>query len=113
MKLNARSTMRTLLFAVSALVCSAALAHSDDVEGVVDRIDNKAKSFVIKGQTIYVDADTKYDDGLTRFEDIKIGDRLEVDVHEKNGRKVAHEIDREPTNAYSSGVAPGKVSFAR
>ncbi|WP_131326164.1 DUF5666 domain-containing protein [Comamonas thiooxydans] len=84
-----------LILAVNTLISSVALAHSNDNNGAVDKIDNKAKSFVIKGQTIYVDSDTKYDDGLTRFEDIKIGDRLEVDVHEKNGRKLAHEIDRE------------------
>ena len=82
-----------LILAISALVSSVAQAH--DIEGVVDRIDSKARSFVIKGQTIYVDANTKYDDGMTRFEDIKVGDRLEVDVHEKSGRKVAHEIDRD------------------
>lgn len=95
MKKFAKSTAITLILAVNTLISSVALAHSDDIDGTVDKVDSKAKSFVIKGRTIYVDSDTKYDDGLTRFEDIKIGDRLEVDVHEKNGRKIAHEIDRE------------------
>ncbi|WP_061958510.1 DUF5666 domain-containing protein [Cupriavidus pauculus] len=88
-------SIHTTLLVTSLLASSMALAHADDVEGTVERVDAKARSFVIKGQTIHVDAGTKYDDGLNRFEDIKIGDRLEVDVHEKDGRKVAHEIDRE------------------
>ncbi|WP_265923410.1 DUF5666 domain-containing protein [Cupriavidus nantongensis] len=90
-----RLTIRNLFF--SALVCLSfsALAHDDDIEGVVEKVDPAARSFVIKGQSIYVDGNTKYDDGLDRFEDIKVGDRLEVDVHNKDGRKVAHEIDRE------------------
>lgn len=94
-KIIRRVSIHTTLFVASLFASSMALAHSDDVEGSVKRVDAKARSFVIKGQTIYVDAGTKYDDGLNRFEDIKIGDRLEVDVHEKDGRNVAHEIGRE------------------
>jgi hypothetical protein len=90
-----KPTVRVLFLTVNMLLSSVALAHSNDIEGVVDKIDKKARSFAIKGETIYVDDETKYDDGMTRFEDIKIGDRLEVDVHKKNSRKVAHEIDRE------------------
>ena len=95
MKKVKQPAVKILFLAASMLVSSVALAHSNDIEGVVDKIDNKARSFVIKGQTIYVDADTKYDDGMNRFEDIKVGDRLEIDIHKKNGRNVAHEIDRE------------------
>ena len=95
MKKVKQPAVKILFLAASMLVSSVALAHSNDIEGVVDKIDNKARSFVIKGQTIYVDADTKYDDGMNRFEDIKVGDRLEINIHKKNGRKVAHEIDRE------------------
>lgn len=96
MKQNGRTSKVKSVFLIAALLASfSILAHSDDIEGIVERVDDKAKTFVIKGQTIYVDVSTKYDHGLTGFEQIKIGDRLEVDIYEKDGRKVAHEIDRE------------------
>ncbi|MGX6566955.1 DUF5666 domain-containing protein [Cupriavidus necator] len=90
-----RSTIRNLVFVAVVSLSTAVLAHDDDIEGIVEKVDSAARSFVIKGQSIYVDGNTKYDDGLNRFEDIRVGDRLEVDVHDKNGWKVAHEIDRE------------------
>lgn len=36
-----------------------------------------------------------------------------VDVVATGDMSMAQEIEREPTKAYSSGVAPGNVSFAR
>jgi hypothetical protein len=45
--------------------------------------------------TIHTDDRTDFDDDYRRFEDIKVGDRVEVDYIVRDGRNVAVELERD------------------
>ena len=71
----------------------AALADDDDIEGRITAINYEQRSFVVNGVTIYTDRRTEYDDDLRHFGDLRVGQRVEVDVKLRNGRRVAEEIE--------------------
>jgi hypothetical protein len=80
------------LFVSSAF---AAEARAEDVEGTVESLNARERSFVIAGQKIYTTDKTKYEDGLRSFDDIKVGEKLEVDYHRDGERLIAHEVERD------------------
>lgn len=83
----------TLLVA-GLLAASAGPALADqDLEGAINALDTQARSFVVQGQTFFTTPSTDYDDSLTRFEDLRIGQRVEVDYRVVDGRKLAEEIE--------------------
>lgn len=82
--------------AIAALLCSpAGAALADDVEGTIASIDTKTRSLVVNDQAYHVDDKTDYDDEYKRFEDLKVGDRVEIDYRDDNGRKLITEIEKE------------------
>lgn len=82
--------------AITVLLFSPATAVlADDVEGEVEKIDAKTRSFVVNGEAFYVDDKTDYDDEYKRFEDVKEGDYVEIDYRDDNGRKLITEIEKE------------------
>lgn len=92
-RIFAKPLSRLAIAVLLAVPASAALA--DDVEGKIESIDTKTRSFVVKGQAYYVDDKTDYDDEYTRFEDVKVGDLVEIDYRDDNGRKLITEIEKE------------------
>lgn len=67
----------------------------DDIEGVITSLDAGGRTLVVNGITIHADDRTDYDDDLNSFADLKVGDRVEVDFVDRDGRKVAREIERD------------------
>lgn len=81
-----------------SLFLAPGLALADDdreVEGVVESIDAAARTLVVSGVTIHTDDRTDYDDDYSRFADIRVGDRIEVDYVVRDGVRVAKEIERD------------------
>lgn len=68
-----------------------------DLEGIVQSIDESALSFVIQtisgNQTIYVNHNTRYEDGLTF--DTLTNQRVEAETYKVNNQYIASEIEAE------------------
>lgn len=78
-----------------ALAGVSATAWADDVEGTIERIDAAQRSFTVQGISFVTTASTDYDDGLKRFEDLRVGQRVEVDFDYRDGRHIATEVELE------------------
>ncbi|HEX7115112.1 MAG TPA: DUF5666 domain-containing protein [Steroidobacter sp.] len=94
--------MKTLISTLAALIAAtgmlAAQADDDrdrDLEGEVESVDVSQGSFVVRGVTIHTDDRTDFDDEYRSLEDIKVGDRVEVDYIERDGRTLATEVERD------------------
>jgi len=66
-----------------------------DVEGEVESIDSAQRTLKVKDVTIHFDDRTDYDDDYRSFEDIKEGDRVEVDYIVRDGKNIAVEVERD------------------
>ncbi|MGI9874324.1 DUF5666 domain-containing protein [Vibrio chagasii] len=68
-----------------------------DLEGIVQSIDESASSFVIQTtsghQTVYVNHNTRYEDGLTF--DTLTNQRVEAETYKVNNQYIASEIEAE------------------
>lgn len=68
-----------------------------DLEGIVQSIDESALSFIIQtiygNQTVYVNQNTRYEDGLT-FNTLP-GQRVETEAYKVNNQYIASEIEAE------------------
>ncbi|WP_373944156.1 DUF5666 domain-containing protein [Vibrio chagasii] len=68
-----------------------------DLEGIVQSIDESALSFVIQttsgNQTVYVNQNTRYEDGLTF--DTLTNQRVEAETYKVNNQYIASEIEAE------------------
>ncbi|WP_232313386.1 DUF5666 domain-containing protein [Enterovibrio coralii] len=64
-----------------------------DFEGYISDIDSDAKSFKMKGKTIFTDANTEYEDGLS-FDSL-IGNKVEVEGMIIGNDHVARKISSE------------------
>ncbi|CAH7243064.1 conserved exported hypothetical protein [Vibrio chagasii] len=71
-----------------------------DLEGIVQSIDESALSFVIQttsgNQTVYVNHNTRYEDGLT-FNTLT-NQRVEAETYKVNNQYIASEIEAEDNN---------------
>lgn len=82
-----------LLAAVASLVLVSGHALANDIEGQIESIDAEGQSFVVQGITFHATPTTDYDDGLKRFEDLQVGQKVEVDFVYRDGRHYATEIE--------------------
>ncbi|AUN93976.1 DUF5666 domain-containing protein [Pseudazoarcus pumilus] len=88
--------MKKLLLQAAAaamFVSAAGAAWADDIEGVIERVDVSERTLMVQGITFHTIASTDYDDGLKRFEDLREGQRVEVDFTYRDGRHFATEIE--------------------
>ncbi|AXY44049.1 DUF5666 domain-containing protein [Halomonas sp. JS92-SW72] len=86
--------LRTRL-ATIALSTFAVTAHANEVEGHIEAVDPTNRTLMVQGITFEVSDRTDYDDGLRRFEDLEVGQRVEVDFEYRDGRHIATEIELE------------------
>lgn len=78
-----------------AFVAVAGVVHADDIEGVIEQVDASNRTLTVKGITFFTTPTTDYDDGLKRFEDLRVGQKVEVDFDYRDGRHIATEIELE------------------
>lgn len=79
--------------AVSSLLLVSGHALANDLEGKIESVNAEQQTFVVQGITFHVSSGTDYDDGLNRFEDLKEGQRVEVDFDYRDGQHHATEIE--------------------
>jgi hypothetical protein len=89
------TTLNRLLLSAALLTGAGAALADDDIEGRIESINAADRSFVVEGQRIFTTERTDYDDEYTRFEDLRVGHRVEVDVARREGRLIAEEIERD------------------
>ena len=95
MRYGIRSLSGVALLALT-LAPAAVLADDDrDIEGAVESIDAGGASLVVGGQTYHVGDRTDYDDDLNKLTDLKVGDRVEIDYIERDGKRIIVEIERD------------------
>jgi len=92
MSTRSSSTLRTALL-TAALALGLGSAHAADVKGRIQSIDAAAKAFTVGGETIYVTDKTDYENDYQRFEDLREGHYVEVDVDKRDGRLYADDIE--------------------
>ncbi|MFA7664507.1 MAG: DUF5666 domain-containing protein [Burkholderiaceae bacterium] len=86
--------LQAIGLAMALAFSASAWADDDrDIEGLIESIDQQARSFVVEGKTFFADDRTDYDDDLKRFSDLKVGQRVEVDYVVRNGKRYAKEIE--------------------
>ena len=95
--MNRNSIAGVLASGCAALLLSASPALADDreVEGDIQAIDAGARSVTVAGDEYFADARTDYDDDYDSFEDLRVGDRVEIDYRVIDGRRVIEEIERD------------------
>lgn len=86
------STTRAFMLA-AAITLGVGAAHAEDIKGRIQSIDLAAKAFVVNSETIYVTDKTDYENDYKRFEDLRQGHYVEVDIDRKDGRLYADDIE--------------------
>jgi len=86
------STTKAFMLA-AALSFGVGAAHAEDLKGRIQSIDLAAKAFVVNSETIYVTDKTDYENDYKRFEDLRQGHYVEVDVNRKDGRLYADDVE--------------------
>lgn len=86
------STTRAFMLA-AAMTLGVGAAHAEDIKGRIQSIDLAAKAFVVNSETIYVTDKTDYENDYKRFEDLRQGHYVEVDIDPKDGRLYADDIE--------------------
>ncbi|MES2841174.1 MAG: DUF5666 domain-containing protein [Pseudomonadota bacterium] len=89
---NQRTTVRAFLFS-AALALGTGAAHAKDLKGRIQSVDLSAKAFVVNSETVYVTDKTDYENDYKRFEDLRQGHYVEVDIDRRDGRLYADDIE--------------------
>ena len=80
-------------FFASSLLLSGAAWADNDIEGTIESISTGNQSVVVQGIRIFATPSTDYDDGLRGFQDLKVGQRVEIDYVMRDGQRYAQEIE--------------------
>jgi hypothetical protein len=83
--------IKSLIVAVFMLL--PGLAVADDLEGRIESVDQVSQSLVVNGIIIYATSSTEYDDGLRSFNDLHLGQKVEIDFKKHDGVYYATEIE--------------------
>ncbi|HSX93489.1 MAG TPA: DUF5666 domain-containing protein [Hydrogenophaga sp.] len=84
--------MHAVLLA-SAMALGVGAAHAEDMKGRIQSVDKSARSFTIASEVIYVTDKTDYENDYKRFEDLREGHYVEVDIERRDGRLYADDIE--------------------
>jgi len=82
-----------ILCVAIALVFSALVYADNEVEGRVESVNYQERSIVVQGIRFHATESTDYDDGLRRFEDLKVGQKVEIDFVYRGGKHYIKEIE--------------------
>jgi hypothetical protein len=77
------------------LILSSSPVLADDIEGRIESIHESSQSFVVQGIHFFVTPSTDYDDGLKGFNDLREGQKVEVDFEYRDGKHFVTEIELE------------------
>ncbi|SEO55737.1 DUF5666 domain-containing protein [Aquisalimonas asiatica] len=86
---------RQVVFAVAGVLFATAVLAGNEVKGPIQAIDVERQTVTVQGIALETGRHTDYDDGYRRFEDLREGDRVEVEFEYRDGRHIATEIERD------------------
>ncbi|WP_099238201.1 DUF5666 domain-containing protein [Synechococcus sp. BDU 130192] len=84
--------------ASSGLFLTSIPAIADDdneIEGYITSINRQDQSLTVNGIRIFASPETDYDDGLNRFSDLRVNQKVEVEYLTFRGNYIAIEIELE------------------
>lgn len=82
-----------IVLAGFSLVLFSNVALAEDLEGRIESIDRSSRSFVVQGIEFFVTPSTDYDDGLRGFDDLREGQKVEVDFQYRDGKHYVTEVE--------------------
>ncbi|MBL8527693.1 MAG: DUF1344 domain-containing protein [Burkholderiales bacterium] len=88
-----KRTPALLAGVVSLVLFSGPAFAGDDVKGQIESVNKGNQSFVVNGTEFFVTPSTEFEDGLKGFDDLKPGLRVEVDYHQRDGKRFAKEVE--------------------
>ena len=86
----------------AALALGTGAAFAEDIKGRITAVDATAKTFTVNSETIYVTDKTDYENDYKRFEDLRQGHYVEVDIDRRDGRLYADDVE------YKAGAKENK-----
>ena len=87
-------TRFSILFVGLSLLLFPGVARADDdIEWRIQSVNRAEQSFVVKGIKVFVTPSTEYDDGLRRFSDLRVDQKVEVGFYYHDGKHYAEEIE--------------------
>lgn len=86
------ATIRAFLV-TAALALGMGAAAAADIKGRITAIDPTAKTFTVNSEVIYVTDKTDYENDYKRFEDLRQGHYVEVDIDRRDGRLYADDVE--------------------
>jgi hypothetical protein len=84
-----------LLIGLAASLLTTPVLADDDLDGRIESINRSNQSFVVRGIRVIVTPDTEFDDDYSRFSDLRVGHRVEIDGQRRGQRFIAREIERD------------------
>jgi cold shock CspA family protein len=93
MSRNTTSTTTRAFMLAAALSLGVGAVHAEDLKGRIEGIDLTARTFSLNGETVYVTDKTDYENDYKRFEDLREGHYVEVDIKRRDGRLYADDIE--------------------
>ena len=90
-----KSRLMTVSMSFLLILCALPAFADNDLEGIIESIRPGDQSFVVQEIRFFATPTTDYDDGLRRFDDLRTGQKVEVDFKYREGKHIAVEIELE------------------
>lgn len=88
-----KPSVKRAFLLTAALALSTGAAYAEDIKGRITAIDTTAKTFTVNSEVIYVTDKTDYENDYKRFEDLRQGHYVEVDIDRRDGRLYADDVE--------------------
>lgn len=91
--MSIQPSIRRAFLLTAALALGTGAAYAEDLKGRITAIDTTAKTFTVNSEVIYVTDKTDYENDYKRFEDLRQGHYVEVDIDRRDGRLYADDVE--------------------
>lgn len=88
-----KPSIKRAFLLTAALALGTGAAYAEDLKGRITAIDTTAKTFTVNSEVIYVTDKTDYENDYKRFEDLRQGHYVEVDIDRRDGRLYADDVE--------------------
>ncbi|MES1956318.1 DUF5666 domain-containing protein [Salinisphaera hydrothermalis] len=89
--------LKTLTIAGLVLLAATGVAFADDddheAHGHIDAVNQQANTVTLDHTTYRLTGSTEYGDDLDGFNDLRIGQSVEIEFHQDHGQRVADEVE--------------------
>jgi hypothetical protein len=91
--MSIKPSIRRAFLLTAALALGTGAAYAEDLKGRITAIDTTAKTFTVNSEVVYVTDKTDYENDYKRFEDLRQGHYVEVDIDRRDGRLYADDVE--------------------